>query len=556
MHDDSRDPHHRQLTPASGVAAMPDPSPDAHADASGAPDADCDCEDCASGQPCSCADCSDRGESRSVRSFMQFLDGMSDATILVSRDQRVVYANSEARLRFGSLPLGSDMHLRKMLRLAFPAARAESVTESLKILFSLPEPEPATVLLTDGTREHLLRLSILEFDPDCHCGTLDSLAAVTFSDPDYDALVRHLDTLLNATSDGIFIRNRANRIIYFNKACERLTGWKRGEAVLETYECSNVLQCHNEAGESMGSEALCPAKVYFRDDKAIPKPEEMLITTAGGKERWVETTYSPIRTPNGELEFVVGIMRDVDERKRLEDQIVQNRNLAMLGTLVSGIAHEIKNPLGVLMSAVEVVLNERRTKDQRLEAAGFIKEEVRRLDERMKYFLAFAKPKAMHCAETDVNAVLRKVAASYRSLRNPRFQVETELCPATPPIQADADLLHQVFLNLIINADQAMPNGGRLTIYSEVLPEAIRIRFVDQGPGIREQHLPRLFEPFFTTKSDGTGLGLSIVHQILTKHRGRITVRNNSPDPNAPGAPTGATFEITLPRDGAEPTES
>jgi signal transduction histidine kinase len=484
---------------------------------------------------------------------MRFLDGMSDPTVLVDRGLRVLYANSEARVRFGSLGPMQEQHLRKLLRSLYPLARAESVTESLDILFEQTEPEPAMVVLTDGPREHLLRLSILEFDPDCHCGTLDSLAAVSFSDPDYDALVRHLDTLLDATSDGIFIRDRANRIIYFNKACERLTGWKRGEAVLETYECSNVLQCHNEAGESMGSEALCPAKVYFRDDKAIPKPEEMLITTTGGKERWVETTYSPIRTPAGELEFVVGIMRDVDERKRLEDQILQNRNLAMLGTLVSGIAHEIKNPLGVLMSAVEVVLNERRTKDQRLEAAGFIKEEVRRLDERMKYFLAFAKPKAMHQSETDVNAVLRKVAASYRSLRNPRFRVETDLCDATPPIPADPDLLHQVFLNLIINADQAMPSGGRLMIHSENLPDAIRIRFVDQGPGIPEKNLHRLFEPFFTTKSDGTGLGLSIVHQIVTKHRGRISVRNN--EPAAGNLPKGgATFELLLPRDFTEDT--
>jgi signal transduction histidine kinase len=496
-----------------------------------------------------CHDCGTPDQSRSLKSFTRFLDGMSDATILVNRDQRVVYASSEARMRFGSISLSRDMHLRRFLRTAFPAARVESVTESLDILFGMPEPEPAMVLLTDGPREHLLRLSILEFDPDCHCGTLESMAAVTFSDPDYDALVRHLDTLLDATSDGIFIRNRANRIIYFNKACERLTGWKRGEAVLETYECSNVLQCHNEAGESMGSEALCPAKVYFRDDKAIPKPEEMLITTTGGKERWVETTYSPIRTPSGELEYVVGIMRDVDERKRLEDQIVQNRNLAMLGTLVSGIAHEIKNPLGILMSAVEVVLSERRTKDQRLEAAGFIKEEVRRLDERMQYFLAFAKPKAMQRGDADVNAILRKVAASYRSLRNPRFRVEVELCEATPAIQADPDLLHQVFLNLIINADQAMSSGGRLVMTSETLPEVIRIRFVDQGPGIREAHLHRLFEPFFTTKSDGTGLGLSIVHQILTKHRGRISVKNNPPLADMPGVPQGATFEILLPRD-------
>src|SRR5690606_29989238 len=109
--------------------------------------------------------------------------------------------------------------------------------------------------------------------------------------------------------------------------------------------------------------------------------------------RYVETNYSPIRNPNGDVEFIVGIIRDIDERKRLESQLIQSENLALIGQLVSGIAHEIKNPLGILMSSVEIVLNDDRPEDQRREAATYIKEEIRRLDERMKQFLAFAKPK-------------------------------------------------------------------------------------------------------------------------------------------------------------------
>jgi signal transduction histidine kinase len=309
---------------------------------------------------------------------------------------------------------------------------------------------------------------------------------------------------------------------------------------MQTYECANVLRCHNDDGESMGSESLCPAKVFFHKD-SVPRPHEMLITTTTGKERYVETNYSPIKSPAGEVEFIVGIIRDIDERKRLESQLIQNRNLVMLGQLVSGIAHEIKNPLGILMSSVEIVANEKRPAEQRREAASYIKDEIRRLDERMKYFLAFAKPKPLMLERVDVVALLKKVAGSYHSaLMNRRFHVAPPMCGTFTPIMGDPDLLHQVFLNLIINAEQATKGTGILAISTEQVEDTVRIRFVDNGSGIQETDFPKIFDPFFTTKSDGTGLGLSIVHQILTAHRGKINVRNNESKP-------GVTFEIILP---------
>jgi nitrogen-specific signal transduction histidine kinase len=481
-----------------------------------------------------------QGESLVTKSLRRFVEGLSDPTILVSREFRVLYANAEARVRFSRAQLTENASFAGLLTQQFPGAVWAEIVPSLKQLLQQEDPEPALFFLSEGGKQTHMRATALTFDADCHCGELENLLAITFFDPDADAIMRRLEFVLDSSTDGIFIVNRTNHIVYFNKACEKLTGWQKNAAVMQTYECANVLQCHNDAGESMGSESLCPAKVFFHKDSE-PKPHEMLITTTSGKERYVETNYSPIKNAAGDVEFIVGIIRDIDERKRLENQLVQNRNLALLGQLVSGIAHEIKNPLGILMSSAEIVLNEKRPAAQRREAATYLRDEVRRLDERMKDFLAFARPKTLMTEEVDVAQLVRRTASGYQaSLRNRKFHIIPQMCSHTPLTVADPDLLHQVFLNLIINADHAMQNGGVLTITTEAVDDQIRIQFVDTGPGIAAEDLPKIFDPFFTTKAEGTGLGLSVVHQIITSHRGKINVRNNDGRP-------GVTFEILLP---------
>ncbi len=478
-----------------------------------------------------------------IRSLRKFIEGLTDPTLLVSAGcMKILYANTEARVRYSAYDLTDQADLPTFISQAFPGANPEDMAEAFAALAMDRDSDPATVVLNAGLKQTHLRIAALNFDDDCECGGVQALFAVTISDPDFEAVMRRLEFVLDSTTDGIFIVNRTNHIVYFNKACERITGWRRDQAVMQTYECANVLRCHNDEGESLGSGSLCPAKVFFHKD-SMPKPHEMLITMVNGKERFVETNYSPIRNTAGEVEFIVGIIRDIDERKRLEDQVVQNRNLVMLGSLVSGIAHEIKNPLGILMSSVEIVLNESRPEEHRREAASFIKDEVRRLDERMKYFLAFAKPKPLMREAVDVGTLLRKVAFHYQEaggMANQSFHVQPPMCSHLPETMADPDLLHQVFLNLIINAQDASSRGGVLSITAEQVDEWIRIRFIDNGEGLDSDQIEKMFDPFFTTKPNGTGLGLSIVHQIITSHRGKISARQNDGRP-------GLTIEILLP---------
>lgn len=483
----------------------------------------------------------EKRETQVTRSLRKFVEGLTDPTLLVSDDElKIVYANAEARVRYSHCDLTDEAAFEAFITESFPEASFQQIRDTFTRLANETDPDPAMVFLNHGPKQTHLRITSLDFEDDCQCGGVESVFAVTLSDPDFDAIMRRLEFVLDSTTDGIFIVNRTNHIVYFNKACEKITGWRRDLAVMQTYECANVLRCHNDEGESMGSESLCPAKVFFHKD-SLPKPHEMLITTTAGKERYVETNYSPIKNPAGEVEFIVGIIRDIDQRKRLEDQVVQNRNLVMLGSLVSGIAHEIKNPLGILMSSVEIVLNEKRPEDQRREAASYIKDEVRRLDERMKYFLAFARPKPLMQEPVEVTDVIRKVAYSYQgAVRNKNFHVQPPMCSHLPMTLADPDLLHQVFLNLIINSEQASPRGGVLSITADKVDDWIRIRFTDNGCGMQTDELSKIFDPFYTTKSDGTGLGLSIVHQIITSHHGKISAKANEDRP-------GLTVEILLP---------
>lgn len=480
-------------------------------------------------------------------SLINLLEGLSDPTVLLTRSLRILFANAAARMRFSRVSFSVNDRFDVFLMTAFPSSNVPDVRKQMTGFLEGDTSRSETVFLHETQQDTYLRLAAIDCCSSHSDTSLMPALAVTFFDPDPEISLPQLELVLDSSTDGVFIVNRDNRIVYFNSACERLTGWRRGRAVMETYECANVLRCHTADGESMGSESLCPAKLFF-NRASTPVPHEMLITTQGGKERWIETNYSPIRGASGEVEFIVGIMRDIDERKRLEAQLVQNRNLAMMGQLVSGVAHEIKNPLGIMMTSVDIITDPSRPESQRQEAASYIREEVRRLDDRVTDFLAFARPKPLIAEPVDLNTLISQVVVAYAALRNPRFTAHTRLDAAAPVIDGDPDQLYQVFLNLVINADQAMPQGGVLEVSTVVIEDEVRLAFADHGFGIRPSDLSKIFDPFFTTKKDGTGLGLSIVHQILTTHRGRISVRNNE------GAP-GITVEIVLPLSAAATAE-
>jgi signal transduction histidine kinase len=241
----------------------------------------------------------------------------------------------------------------------------------------------------------------------------------------------------------------------------------------------------------------------------------------------------------------------VVENSKLYQQMKERDRLAALGEMSAGLAHEIRNPLAAIKGAIQY-LDPGKLPGEDREFLEIIVEEVNRLNGVVTQFLDYSRPLKPALAPTDVNEV---ISSTFRLLQPeipPAVQVDLDLSPGLPRVLCDAEQLKQVFLNLALNAFQAMPAAGHLTVATRVSrdelalwregarrPDQVEIRFHDTGPGVPEGERERIFLPFFTTKEKGTGLGLAICQRIVTAHQGTIGVRS------VPQG--GAEFTISLP---------
>jgi two-component system, NtrC family, sensor histidine kinase HydH len=253
--------------------------------------------------------------------------------------------------------------------------------------------------------------------------------------------------------------------------------------------------------------------------------------------------------------------RELQEQTRLllekEAQLRRADRLSALGQLSAGLAHEIRNPLGAIKGAVEILEEDFPVGHPKGEFYAIILKEVERLNDVVTNFLNFARPVALHFAPVDVREVLTSLEGLISGqARAHRVQIFTSYHSGPTRVMADEALLKQAFLNIALNALEAMPESGDLTISTRLAEPAasgllegesreewLEVVFDDTGCGISEEHLGRIFDPFFTTKADGTGLGLAITYRIIENHRGVIRVMSQ--------AGKGTTFMITLPLEGA-----
>jgi len=232
--------------------------------------------------------------------------------------------------------------------------------------------------------------------------------------------------------------------------------------------------------------------------------------------------------------------------KQRQDQLVRSEKMAALGQLSAGIAHEIRTPLTSIKIFIqslekEIDLDENRSEDFRI-----IKKEIDRINENVTRFLNFARPEEPQFQQVNVNALLAyTLNLLVAKIRSSGISSDASFTEDLPPVEGDPKQLSQVFLNLVLNAVEAMPKGGTLSIDSslkmnpDIQKEVIQIVFQDTGCGISEKDRPYLFDPFFTTKEKGTGLGLSIVYSIVQRHNGWIEVESE--------LGKGSSFVVSLP---------
>lgn len=231
-----------------------------------------------------------------------------------------------------------------------------------------------------------------------------------------------------------------------------------------------------------------------------------------------------------------------EERLRLEEQLGEAQRLASLGKMVAAVSHEIKNPLGIVRSTAEILGNRiSKVAPGNEKLAMIIVEETSRLDGIVREFLDFARPRDIRKSAGSLNAVIDRLLRFMEpELQQKGVVVRTHLAEDLPDISFDSEQIYQVVLNIVINAIQAMPEGGQLTLTTIAQEGSAVLEVSDTGLGIVPEKLEQIFAPFFTDKNRGTGLGLTIAKNIVEKHQGTLTVTST------PGE--GSTFRMTLPR--------
>ncbi|MFQ5881372.1 MAG: nitrogen regulation protein NR(II) [Candidatus Methylomirabilales bacterium] len=331
----------------------------------------------------------------------------------------------------------------------------------------------------------------------------------------------YYEDLLGSLQDGLVVVDRELRVASLNPAAEDLLG------ISATTARDKPLW--SVVGDASPLIALMDRA--FETGRAHAE-HEISVLNPGGKVS-VSAIASLLADHNGEAKGGVLVLRDLTRIRELEEQVRRAERLTALGTLVAGMAHEIRNPLMGVRGAAQLLQAESTFPPALKEYTDVIIREVDRLNSLVQGMLAFAKPSPPRVVECNVNQILEEILALEEPVLLRRgVTVRRIYDPQVPPIAADPDQVRQVFLNLIRNGAEAMAEGGGLTLetgYERRSPRCLGlsvavVKVIDQGPGLSPEARQHLFDPFFTTKSTGTGLGLAICHRVVGDHRGSIEI--------------------------------
>ncbi len=348
---------------------------------------------------------------------------------------------------------------------------------------------------------------------------------------DRETAIRHMkaytESILSSVGSGVISCDRRGIIVTVNPAARRLLA--RGEEDLVAFPLAKVFAGHEELARA--------AELVLAGDQDRATLETEL--EADGRPLTVAVRIAPHRS-RGRNVGVVITLEDLTEVKDLTEQLLRADKLSGLGELVAGVAHEVRNPLGVIKASVQMLEQEMDQGCQDAELTHVMAQEIDRLDSVVNALLDFGRPSEAQFGPVDSARVLGEVVLLTKQFAKQQLvNVISEMPDGLPEIWADEDRLKQIFVNLISNAIQAMPGGGDLTINAAARDGYLRMLFTDTGTGIAPEEKERIFDPFHTTRAEGSGLGLSIVHRIVDAHNGFITADSE------PGK--GATFTVGLP---------
>lgn len=335
---------------------------------------------------------------------------------------------------------------------------------------------------------------------------------------------------LIAVSPYAILVNREGRIIFANDQAIKLFGAVKAEEILNK-STTDLFQAEDRDGRERFHELL-------EGSGQAPVLEETIVTLDG---RAVDVEVSGARLVDEEGPATLVMLRDVSERKRLQEQLRKTERIAELGTLASGMAHEIGTPMNVILGRAEYLMD-RVTEEPVKKGLQTIITQVERITKVMNQLLAFARRKSPERTAVVLRDIVEDCLELFHErLAKSRIAVDLLFDENCPPALADPDQMSQVFINLVMNAVHAMPDGGTLTIGLKPEKQMVKLTVADTGHGIPRDAIQKVFEPFFTTKEfgQGTGLGLTVVKGIIEEHQGSIAADSEEGK--------GTTFTILLP---------
>jgi hypothetical protein len=324
------------------------------------------------------------------------------------------------------------------------------------------------------------------------------------------------ENILESLNDGLAVVNRDDRIVRWNRRLEELYGVRHEHAVARRLD---------EIFEPGFIEVLQSARRESPEGAAFYRVP--LVTRHEGVRRLlVNVATTPLRDSDGATAGTIVIIEDISTRVQLEEQLQISEKMASIGLLAAGVAHEVNTPLTGISSFTQMLLQGAEPDDPKTKVLEKIERQTFRAAKIVNGLLNLARPAQVDCGPVDVNAVINDVLALLdHQFRTGRIQVRKELCGSALIVQGIEYKLQQVLLNLFLNARDAMPKGGWLSIVTRADGEAAAVEIGDTGSGIPAEQLSRIYDPFFTTKEigKGTGLGLSITYGIVQEHGGTIT---------------------------------
>jgi two-component system NtrC family sensor kinase len=344
-------------------------------------------------------------------------------------------------------------------------------------------------------------------------------------------------TILEEMEDSYFEVDLGGHLTFINSAGCRHLGYPMEELIGK-----RISYKHFTAEDSIQSVFQIFNEVYRT---GMPnKGFNWKIIRKDGSAGFIDSSVSPLRNDKGEIVGFRGVGRDITERRKMETQLILTDRLASVGQLAAGIAHELNNPLTGVIGFSDLLLERDLPADVK-EDLKTVSQEARRAVNIVKGLLAFAREQKTTKSLVDINSIIQGVLQirSYEQ-KVSNIEVDARFAPTLPLVMANGVQLQQVFINIIVNAEQAMIEAharGKLTIATEQVGNIVQASITDDGPGISRDNMKQLFAPFFTTREvgKGSGLGLSICHGIITEHGGKIYAESE--------LGKGATFVVELP---------